>query len=194
MKLGLIRHGQTAWNALGRIQGQTDIPLNEDGVQQARLLGERLRKDNEQWDYVITSDLQRARRTGEIIAQRLQIPIAPPDPRLRERYFGDIEGTTAEERMCRWGSDWRKTADAGQETDLEVRARGMAFIRDLLAQHPNASVLVVSHGSFLAQLMQEMCQELQDSHLSNLSYSVLKHELGKWQPVLHNCTRHLLEQ
>ena len=65
-KICIVRHGETDWNAQGRLQGRTDIPLNENGKVQAMKCGEFLAQNN--WDAVITSPLKRARETAEIIA------------------------------------------------------------------------------------------------------------------------------
>lgn len=192
--IGLIRHGQTEWNALGKIQGQTDIPLSEEGKRQAEALANRLVHENQKWDAVISSSLQRAHETGRIIAAKLELPLLAPDDRLNERYFGQVEGTTLEERLGRWGENWRQ-ADAGQESDAAVRKRGMAFIEEWRTARPDTRLLVVSHGSFLAQLLQEMCGQLDDGHLGNMSFSILAHEErtngGAWKPLLHNCSLHL---
>ncbi|MFS0722633.1 histidine phosphatase family protein [Paenibacillus sp. 1P07SE] len=188
--MGWVRHGRTAWNAAGKIQGQTDIPLNEEGTAQAFRLAERLATDELRWEAVISSDLQRARETARIIAQRLGIPLLPADPRLRERSFGEIEGTTEEERLQRWGPDWRKTY-GGQESDDEVTRRGMAFIDDMRKAEPQHRLLVVTHGSFLSRMLHSLCDNLDDSYIGNMSYSILELRDESWVSILHNCSMHL---
>lgn len=190
--IGLVRHGKTDWNAKGIIQGQTDIPLNEEGISQANALAVRLSKEQRIWDAVISSDLQRARKTAAIIADRLNIPVLESDQRLRERFFGEIEGTTEQERLDRWGADWRQQG-LGMESDAVLRARGAEAISDLMRQGERRNVLVVSHGSFIAQMLKELCADLEDSRLGNLSYSILERQGEAWKPLLHNCTRHLEE-
>ncbi|MFD0586920.1 histidine phosphatase family protein [Paenibacillus sp. GCM10027627] len=193
MLIGLIRHGKTDWNLKGIIQGQTDIPLNEEGIMQARALARRLQEETKIWDLVVSSDLGRAQHTAAIIAEALQISVLDPDPRLRERFFGEVEGTTEEERIQRWGPDWRESGvqQLGMESDEAVRARGKEAIADMMKLHPDQNILLVSHGSFLAQMLQELCSDLTDTRIGNLSYSVLSLGEQGWQPVLHNCTRHL---
>lgn len=73
-RIGLIRHGSTAWNKEGRIQGHTDNPLDEEGLQQAEAIAERL--SGEHWDYIYSSDLLRARQTAEVIAAKLGLQVA----------------------------------------------------------------------------------------------------------------------
>ncbi|MBW7454119.1 histidine phosphatase family protein [Paenibacillus sepulcri] len=190
MRLGLIRHGKTDWNALGKIQGQTDTPLNAEGIRQAHALAARLSGEEIRWDGVVTSDLSRARETGRIIAEKLGIPLLPADERLRERYYGAIEGTTESERMERWGPDWRKS-DSGQETDEELRIRALSFVEEAAENNSKGNILAVTHGSLLAQLMQAMCSDLEDKPIVNMSFSIMERSDKQWIPLLHNCAIHL---
>lgn len=187
--MGWIRHGLTDWNRLGKIQGVTDIPLNEVGLEQANLLAERLAESGERWDGVVSSDLARAAKTAELAAVRLGIPLVF-DARLRERSFGEAEGTTERERLERWGPDWRERA-AGVESDESIRGRGMAFVEQFAAAHPGERWLVVTHGSFLARMLMALCADLEDVHLLNASLTTLEYRNRLWSPLLHNCTRHL---
>lgn len=189
IRLGLVRHGVTAWNKAGKIQGLTDIPLSAEGKLQAGRLAYRLTKEKWAWDGVVASDLQRARLTGQILADRLGIPLLT-DERLRERSFGAAEGTTEEERIARWGPEWRKNVP-DQEKDVSVRKRGLEFVEDFSRRHAGESWLVVTHGSFLAQMLIAMETGLDDKHISNLSLTILDRENGRWTPILHNCTEHL---
>lgn len=92
----MIRHGETDWNSLGRLQGRTDIPLNSKGILQAKEC--RQFSTNYEWDVIITSPLKRAKETAEIINKYSNIPLIEMDGFL-ERYYGDAEGMTAEERL-----------------------------------------------------------------------------------------------
>ncbi|MDQ8735435.1 histidine phosphatase family protein [Paenibacillus sp. LHD-38] len=190
MLIGLVRHGKTDWNEEGKIQGQTDIPLNAAGITQAISLADRLSGEERIWDAVISSDLKRAYATAQIIAEKLNIPLLESDPRLRERYFGEVEGTKEQERHERWGTEWRDVAE-GVESNDEVRARGLSAINEWKLAYPDRNLLVVSHGSFLAQLLAEVCSGLEDQYLSNLSYSILERRDEEWHPQLYNCTIHL---
>src|SRR5690625_4440025 len=91
----LIRHGETDWNAQGRIQGRTDIPLNSLGIQQAKECRDFLIDSD--WDVMITSPLQRAKQTAEIINEGLKLPLIEMKDFV-ERSFGDAEGMTLKER------------------------------------------------------------------------------------------------
>ncbi|OMF33842.1 histidine phosphatase family protein [Paenibacillus sp. FSL H8-0548] len=190
MLIGFVRHGKTDWNAEGKIQGQTDIPLNEEGIKQAIALANRLSNEAPIWDAVISSDLKRAHATALIIAEKLNITLLDGDSRLRERYFGEVEGTTEQERHERWGKEWKESA-AGVEPSGDVRARGLNALQEWQHEYPSRNLLVVSHGSFLAQLLNEICMQLQDEHIANLSYTILELRDEKWHPQLYNCTKHL---
>lgn len=190
MLIGFVRHGETEWNAQGKIQGQTDIPLNAAGIGQTKALADRLYGEQKIWDAVISSDLQRAYATAQLIAEKLRIPLLEGDKRLRERYFGEVEGTREQERHERWGTNWRSVAP-GVEPDASVRSRGLESIQDWQRENPNRNLLVVSHGSFLSLVLSELCKELEDQHLTNLSYSIMELREGMWHPQLYNCTKHL---
>ena len=193
MLIGFIRHGLTDWNALGKIQGQTDIPLNEEGRLQARMLGDRLLQEPYPWDFVISSGLSRAEETASIIASILDIPMLEPDIRLRERAYGKVEGLTALERETRYGKEWQ-LQDLGQEKDLELQARGMAFIEEMWTQYPDRNMLVVSHGGFLAQLYSSLYKDRLIERIGNLSLTIMEKKEMDWVPLLFNCTRHILEK
>ncbi|WP_407669637.1 histidine phosphatase family protein [Paenibacillus kobensis] len=188
--MGLVRHGQTAWNALGKIQGQTDIPLNEEGIRQAQSLARRIASEERRWDAVISSDLSRAEETARIIADTIGVRQLPGDSRLRERYFGEIEGTTAADRLKRWGDNWPLEA-AGAESDESVNSRAASFIEQWKSESPNISLLVVSHGNFMASMLPLMCSTTPDEHIGNLSYSILQWNEESWMPLLYNCTAHV---
>ncbi|WP_373229697.1 histidine phosphatase family protein [Cohnella sp.] len=191
-KIGWVRHGITEWNQLGKIQGVTDIPLSSEGINQAHLLAERLAHEAKKWNGIYCSDLQRASQTAEILAEALGIPLIK-DARLRERSFGQAEGTTEAERQTKWGNNWRKLVP-DQESDESVLVRGYDFINELSEKHQGEAWLVVTHGSFLARMLHSLCTQLDDFHLLNMSLTVIeKHQEG-WKSLLHNCTLHLHTQ
>ncbi|MCL9662865.1 histidine phosphatase family protein [Paenibacillus hunanensis] len=190
MRIGLIRHGLTDWNALGRIQGHSDIPLNEEGRQQASKLAERLATEHIEWDHIVSSSLERAHETARIIAERLNIPLLEPDERLKERGFGQIEGMTWEEREAKWGADW-ETVELGQEPLDVLQGRAMDFLEASWQQFPNHNILVVSHGGLLSQLFKLLMQERHTERVGNLSLTVLEREADAWNTVLYNNSDHL---
>ncbi|QDH19494.1 histidine phosphatase family protein [Saccharibacillus brassicae] len=193
MRIGLIRHGLTDWNAAGRIQGRSDIPLNDEGRRQAAKLAERLAEDEYAWDFVVSSGLLRAQETAEIIAGRLNLPLLEADPRLAERGFGQVEGMTQAEREARFGADWN-LQDVGQEKLEALEERALAFIADLDVKYPDGSVLVVTHGGLLAQVYAALYKGRYTDRIGNLSLTVLEKQGNLWEPLLYNCTRHLSEE
>lgn len=188
-KIGWVRHGVTEWNQLGKIQGVTNIPLSQEGIEQAKLLADRLANESMRWDGIVASDLDRAATTGRIIAERLGLPLLT-DARLRERSFGQAEGMTLTERLERWGEEWRKHIPDQEQTESVVE-RGRQFVSELFANHPGESWLVVSHGSFMAAIIQELLDEVPDGYLQNVSLTVLEQQGEGWKPLIHNCTLHL---
>ncbi|MFD2612035.1 histidine phosphatase family protein [Paenibacillus gansuensis] len=186
--IGFIRHGVTRWNAEGRLQGQIDIELSGEGVAQAEALASRLAAES--WDCIYSSDLQRARGTAEIIANRMGLKDVLTDIRLRERSFGKLEGTTLDERVAAWGSEWQ-SLDLGVESDEALTARALEFIEELTEIHPHSRILIVSHGGYLAQLYKTVFLEHEDEHLTNTSLTIAVREGGTWIKTLFNCTAHL---
>jgi len=153
-KLCLVRHGQTDWNLEGRYQGQSDVPLNKNGREQAQSLIETLGDRN--FSVVYTSDLSRARETAEPIAKALNIPLRV-DPRLREINQGEWEGVLVDDIKARYAELWaQRTIDPasvrppGGETVSEVAERVYAALDDIVRRFPADNVLVISHGLSIA--------------------------------------------
>lgn len=136
-----------------KIQGQTDIPLNETGKQQAALAADRL--VHETWDGIYASDLARARQTAEIISDRLGVKILGLDARLRERGFGSLEGTLYGTRNVEWAAkDGRNGAGASDvESESAIVERGLGFVNELTTRMAGKKVIVVSHGGFIRRLL-----------------------------------------
>ena len=155
-RLLLVRHGQSTWNADGRWQGQADPPLSALGEEQARDAAGRLVAGA--FSRVVASDLQRARRTAEILAGALQLEVAL-DPDLREIDGGDWTGMTRAEIEARWPgelADWsegRSESTMGGEprTHLTDRARA-ALARAAAGAAPGDTLLLVSHGALIRNL------------------------------------------
>ncbi|WJY27343.1 MULTISPECIES: histidine phosphatase family protein [Sporosarcina] len=189
--IGFVRHGVTSWNKEGRAQGSTDIPLDEDGVEMARQIADRL--SAESWDALYTSPWKRTRRTAELIGEKVPELDIVTDERLRERAGGLIEGTTEAERQAKWGPDW-KQLDLQGETHDSVITRGMSFVRDMQRLYPDGRVLAVSHGGFIKRLLSELLPGTSYTEpLGNTSITIVR--IGEDETVceLFNCTEHLQE-
>ena len=149
--LTLVRHGQTDWNLARRIQGSTDIPLNETGRADAVRAAEKLALTTHHAVY--TSPLLRARETAEIIADRLGLEVAGIVPDIREREFGDGEGMLVEEYIQAYG-DWHAEVP-GAESLREVGERSITALHEIAREArrrstPRAeSVIVVAHGGVI---------------------------------------------
>jgi broad specificity phosphatase PhoE len=147
----LTRHGETEWNALGKLQGHTDIVLNEAGRAQARALATRVRPLG--LGAVVTSDLARARETGEIVAATLGLEAPVIEHALRERKFGVFEGLTRDECESQHPDAWRAwlaqtgSPPGGEERELAVERMAVALAR--IASGEGPPVLVVSHGGVM---------------------------------------------
>ena len=154
--LFLVRHGETDWNAAGRWQGQTDVPLNPRGREQAREVAARLRGAG--LAAVVSSDLLRARSTAEIVAAELGLTVNHLDAALRERRFGCFEGLTREEVAARFPEAWaRYVADPGPappggESREELLGRLLPAIASAAARLPGP-LLVVLHGGAMRALL-----------------------------------------
>lgn len=188
-RIGLIRHGSTLWNKTGRVQGLTDNPLDEEGLEQAARLAENL--SGERWDRIYASDLLRARQTAEIIAKRLGIAEITLDSRLQEMNAGLIEGTTEEERQQKWGKDWKKLELGLEPPDIGME-RGAACIAEIARKHKGEHVLIVSHGILLRNSLRKLVPELSaEPLLGNTAITMLKLEDDIWTCELYNSTDHL---
>lgn len=189
--IGLIRHGLTEWNALGKAQGISDIPLNDQGRRQALEVAVRLSQE-EEWDMLISSDLSRAVETAEIIGTKLHLPIILNDKRLREIDCGKIEGTTEEERISKWGRNWREL-NLGMEKFEDVSKRGVEFLEDIVKTYSKKRILVVSHGALIGLTLQQVLpQRFQKTYIDNTSITILNLFEDEWECSLYNCTKHLI--
>ena len=154
-----VRHGQTAWNADARIQGHTDIPLDETGHEQARRLARALA--HEPLQAVYSSDLQRARQTAAPLLADTGLPLRV-DAGLRERGFGEFEGMSFTQIEARWpeqAAAWRRRdpdfGARGGEVLRDFRTRIVATIERLAAAHRGEQILLVTHGGVLDLLYRE---------------------------------------
>ena len=156
-RLCLVRHGQTDWNLEGRYQGQSDVPLNENGRAQARALAEQLQ--NQPFLAIYASNLQRAKETAELIAAAVHLPVTL-DPRLVEIHQGEWEGQHVDAIKARYAEVWQQrivdpasVRPPGGETVEEVASRVYSALNEIAGRHPTGLVLIVSHGLTLATVI-----------------------------------------
>jgi broad specificity phosphatase PhoE len=154
-EIWLVRHGQTDWNLVGRWQGHADIPLNSTGLEQARILADKLVQARQVFTALYSSDLLRAFQTAQVLGDRLGL-IPVKDRRLREISKGQWEGMLAGEARLRWNETSSNPLSArapGGESILEVAERLARSADDISAAHPIGPVLIVTHGLALATLL-----------------------------------------
>jgi alpha-ribazole phosphatase/probable phosphoglycerate mutase len=153
----IVRHGETAWNAEGRVQGHLDIALTEKGIEQAKLASRKL--ESEKIDVVYSSDLKRALVTGEIIAEPHGLHVRTT-PLLREAMLGAWQGLTMKEAAERFPDDYAAYSKdsighrpPGAETLQEVIDRCRAFLDLAIMECPNCTVAVAAHGGAIRGIL-----------------------------------------
>jgi alpha-ribazole phosphatase/probable phosphoglycerate mutase len=155
-RIFLIRHGETDWNKVFKYQGITDVPLNEDGLEQARRLGVRLSCVAP--DRVLASPLLRARRTAEVIMENNPSDVEIEDrAELREISFGIWEGLTVSEikkidgaTYTKWHKAPLSCAPKGGEVFSEIFERSRLFVKELVGEDsPGRNTFIVAHGGVL---------------------------------------------
>lgn len=142
----LVRHGETDWNALGKLQGRTDIQLNETGIIQAEECSEFLKSFK--WDVIITSPLKRAKQTAEIINKNLNVPLIEMKEFL-ERDYGDAEGMVLEERI----SAFPDKSYPNQEDRLTLNNRIMTGIQEINQRYEENKILLIAHGAVINAIL-----------------------------------------
>ncbi len=152
-RIVLLRHGQTAWNAESRIQGQLDLPLDATGLWQAERLALALQGEGIQ--VMVSSDLQRARQTAAPLAATLGLTVQQ-DAALRERGFGRFEGHTYADIEAQWPDEtlrWRlREPDFGPGGGEPLQAfydRSVQAVQALAERHAGLTLAVVAHGGVL---------------------------------------------
>jgi uncharacterized phosphatase len=190
--LTLIRHGETDWNLQRRMQGRSDIPLNENGRQQARLVAARL--EGTTWDGIVSSPLVRVMEVSRAIARVTRFPehriISRDD--LVERDFGAAEGMTLEERSLAFGVDG---PIPGLESFDALDHRVMTALRDIERHFRSKRVLVVSHGGVITGALEQLTNgELGHGRvfIANVSLTTICVHHGEWHIETYNDYAHLL--
>jgi uncharacterized phosphatase len=185
----LVRHGETDWNALGRLQGREDVPLNDRGREQARRSGEALRRYA--WDHVLTSPLARARETATIIAAQVGAATVHEVPELVERDYGAASGLTRAEAALRFPDG----VVPGEEDCQAVRARCLPVVERWARRHPGGRLLVVTHDGVISALLAAAsggALTLLGGALRNACLNLLEHHaVHGWSVVAYNVVDHL---
>ncbi|WP_033340070.1 histidine phosphatase family protein [Catenuloplanes japonicus] len=197
-RLIIWRHGNTDWNAEGRVQGQTDVPLNDLGRAQAATAATLLA--GLEPDAIYASDLQRARTTADALATLTGLPVVT-DARLRERHYGQFQGLTNPEiadafpeAYARWNSGNPDVGCDVERNDAVAKRVGEA-LREIASRHPDKVVVVATHGGAARQGFGDMLgwvssvmtaiRPLQNCHWTeivsgNRGWSLRAHNVGPW--------------
>lgn len=189
-RICVVRHGETSWNAERRLQGHTDIPLNENGRAQAEATAEHL--DGEVFDALYTSDLMRAHQTASACGRRLGLtPIT--EPGLRERHFGVLQGLTYDEARQRYPVAFRHfeqrdpeyAFEQGGESLAEFADRIRRMVTELAARHAGGTILLVAHGGVLDTINRMVrgvpLQAIRDFLIPNAALNWIEYEAGAWR-------------
>jgi probable phosphoglycerate mutase len=159
-RIFLIRHGATVLTAEDRFAGSTDVPLSDEGREQARHLGGRL--GGESVAAVYASDLSRTMETAGFLAEPHGLKVQPR-PGLREISHGHWEQMTRQEvderfpaEAAAWEADPYSFAPAGGESGLAVTARALPALLDIVRSHPGEQAIVVSHKATIRLLLSSL--------------------------------------
>jgi broad specificity phosphatase PhoE len=178
---GLLRHGQTDWNINFLLQGVTDIPMNQTGIEQVRLAAKAIQRAD--WDIILTSPLGRARQTAEILLQEVGFDSLLEESLLIERSFGEAEGLSH--------TQWReKYSDLDQipggESRTELARRSQTLLDTVAEQFAGKRVLAVSHGALIRNLISIASgnQLPRDGErLGNASLNIVGHNQDSWRVI-----------
>jgi broad specificity phosphatase PhoE len=177
--LGLLRHGQTDWNIDFRLQGVTDIPLNETGIAQAQDAAVAINQAD--WDVVLTSPLSRAVDTAQIVVRENNFPALIVEELLLERSFGEAEGLSHDEWRARYADT---NTVPGGESLHELQLRSEKLLAHLAEKYAGNRVLAVTHGALIRKLLRIVSNNefpRDGERLGNACLSIFVHEDGAWR-------------
>jgi broad specificity phosphatase PhoE len=154
---GLLRHGQTEWNKLKKIQGSCDSPLTPDGKEQTAEWSPVLKKYS--WDRILASDLGRVKETVSILNLELNIPVEYT-AQLREQDWGDWEGMTIPSIKKTFSEDLKRRVEKGWlfsapngETRQKVRDRTLSALSEAALKWPGQNILIVCHQGVIKSIL-----------------------------------------
>ncbi|RRR71520.1 MAG: histidine phosphatase family protein [Candidatus Viridilinea halotolerans] len=197
----LIRHGETDWNMSGRWQGHADVPLNDIGFRQARLVAQRLATQGVQFDAIYSSDLARAYQTAWEIGAAVRVAVQLL-PNLREIDVGSWSGLTHAEIKASYPTEIaliEKGQDlprGGAETTSALRKRVVEAVSALAHHHRGATLGLITHGGCIRMLLAHANNQAgsdfrQFPHIGNTSISVVRIKGEQWHAERVNDMSHL---
>ena len=200
MILYCVRHGESTYNAEGRVQGQSDVPLSELGLRQADAVAAALAEAP--FEAIYSSPLQRAYRVAEIVAERHRLEIRTDD-RLKEVHAGIFQDKLRSDlaklhpkELARWTSGDLHFKIPGGESRLELQQRGAEVLREIADRH-EGHVAVISHGRLLITALKALLEIPLDESprsLRNASISRIQHNGdGRFLPLALDEIEHLAD-
>ncbi|GAA3724101.1 phosphatase PhoE [Salinicoccus jeotgali] len=180
-KISLVRHGLTDFNRLRKLQGFSDIPLNEEGEGQA--IDASLYLKDEPFDAIVSSPLNRAFRTAEIINQSHGLPITTMDE-LKEQHFGNLEGMHIDNIMDKYPDGNLP----GIETFESLSARVEKAMNIISEEYDGQYVLLTAHSRTIKSILSLYSDEIDmaQTKLDNCSLSIIQKVNGNWHVIDYN--------
>jgi len=176
--IGLFRHGQTDWNINFLLQGVTDIPMNETGIEQVNNAAKAINRED--WDLILTSPLGRARETARIISEQVGFDEIQELDLLIERSFGEAEGLAYDQWKAKF-SDLDEIPGGESRTQLVDRSK--LLLETISASHPGKRVLAISHGALIRTVLAVSSQDKlprDGERLGNASLNIVSHFESSW--------------
>jgi 2,3-bisphosphoglycerate-dependent phosphoglycerate mutase len=191
----LVRHGETEYNAQGRLQGYSPVPLSTRGRQQAMLVGPRVQPLRPTVLY--SSDIQRAHETAAILSEYVGLPVQPC-PGLREWNIGTWIDRMMEDfyaYLTAIGAHPATHVPEGGESQVQTQARMVAQMQAWADQHAGATILGVSHGTAIDLLVRHILgldvRQSPPYRIANASVNILRYQNEQWEIVTLNDIGHL---
>jgi len=196
----LLRHGQSQWNLENRFTGWEDVPLTEQGITEAKVAGQLMKKNKVHIDVIFSSVLQRATKTAELAIKEMNLEqfwsdgqlLMTKDQSLNERDYGDLVGLNKEETANKYGKEqvriWRRSYDVsppGGESLENVVTRVKPYFINFIEPKINEGqdVLIAAHGNSLRASMIQVglykAEEISKIEIPTGSPFIITYESGK---------------
>lgn len=187
MEICLVRHGETDWNRIGKLQGHTDIELNATGIEQANACADFLMQKH--YELIYTSPLKRAKQTATIIASKTALPVVEI-PLFIERNYGAAEGLTPDERKHKFPD----LNYPNQESREALTQRVLLGLEQIQLQQKAKKIIVVAHGAVINSILAALSRNEIGSgktKLTNACLSTIQFTENHWKIIDYNIDTHL---